>query len=144
MNIHREIRSSYHHKPKVQGVDYSTFIMETVEKSSEKMETTPAAPRRSFPPPICSSRSLFRGFCVSAALPSGKHRGTIFIVVFRSQGSFGKKDRRKRGHEGRKRWAHAARYRGRVGPPISFLGLPLLTTLGSYVSFLPKNDLVKS
>ena len=55
MIIHREIGSSYHHKPKVQGVDYSPFIMETVEKSLEKVETTPAAPRRSFPPPICSS-----------------------------------------------------------------------------------------
>ena len=70
MIIHREIRSSYHHKPKVQGVDYSPFIMETVEKSLEKVETPPAAPRRSFPPPICSSRSLFRCFCVSAALLS--------------------------------------------------------------------------
>ena len=30
MIIHREIRSSYNHKPKVQGVDYSPFIMETV------------------------------------------------------------------------------------------------------------------
>ena len=53
------------HSPEV---DYSLFIMETVEKSLEKVETTPAAPRRSFPPPICNSRSLFRGFCVSAAL----------------------------------------------------------------------------
>ena len=49
MIIHREIGSSYHHKCKVQGVDYSPFIMETVEKSLEKIETTPAALRRSFP-----------------------------------------------------------------------------------------------
>ena len=75
MIIHREIGSSNHHKPKVQGVDYSPFIMETVEKSLEKMETTPAAPHRSFPPPICSSWSLFRGFCVSAALPPENVRG---------------------------------------------------------------------
>ncbi len=40
-----------------------------LRETMEKMETTPAAPRRSFPPPICSSRSLFRCFCVSAALP---------------------------------------------------------------------------
>jgi len=53
------------HSPEV---DYSLFIMETVEKSMEKMETTPAAPRRSFPPPICSSWSPFRCFCVCAAL----------------------------------------------------------------------------
>ena len=78
MIIHREIRSSYHHKPKVQGVDYSLFIMETVEKSLEKVETSPAAPRRSFPPPICNSRSLFRGFCVSAVLPSEGRRGLFY------------------------------------------------------------------
>ena len=81
MIIHREIGSSYHHKPKVQGVDYSPFIMETVEKSLEKMETTPAAPRRSFPPPICNSRSLFRGFCVSAAL-SQNSSGDYFYSRF--------------------------------------------------------------
>ena len=78
MIIHREIRSSYHHKPKVQGVDYSPFIMEMVEKSLEKMETTPAAPRRSFPPPICSSRSLFRGFVfLRRSLP--KAVGGLFL-----------------------------------------------------------------
>ena len=55
MIIHREIGSSYHHKHKVQGVDYSPFIMVMMVEMLEKMETTPAAPRRSFPPPICSS-----------------------------------------------------------------------------------------
>ena len=44
------------------GVDYSLFIMETVEISLGVMETTPAALRRSFPPPICSTSSLFRCF----------------------------------------------------------------------------------
>ena len=62
-------------------VDYSLFIMETVEKSLEKMETTPAVPRRSFPPPICSSRSLFRCFCVSAALLSKGRRGLFLYSV---------------------------------------------------------------
>ena len=75
MIIHREIRSSYHHKPKVQGVDYSPFIMVTMVEMLEKMETTPAAPRRSFPPPICSSRSSVSWFCVSAALLSEGRRG---------------------------------------------------------------------
>ena len=37
------------------GVDYSLFIMESMEMSLEEVETSPAAPRRSFPPPICSS-----------------------------------------------------------------------------------------
>ena len=31
-------------------MDYSPLIMETVEMSLGEMETTPAAPRRSFPP----------------------------------------------------------------------------------------------
>ena len=62
MIIHREIGSSYDHNPKVQGLDYSPFIMETVEKPLEKMETLSAAPRRSFPPPICSSTSSFLCF----------------------------------------------------------------------------------
>ena len=39
------------HSPEV---DYSLFIMETVEMSMEKKETSPAVLRRSFPPPICS------------------------------------------------------------------------------------------
>ena len=47
------------------AVDYSFFIMETVEKSMEEMETTPAAPRRSFPlqstaPILCFGVSVFR------------------------------------------------------------------------------------
>ena len=36
------------------AVDYSLFIMETVEMSMEKVETSPAGLRRSFPPPIFS------------------------------------------------------------------------------------------
>ena len=47
------------------GVDYSLFIMETVEMSLGEMETTPAALRRSFPPPtaapdLCFGVSVFR------------------------------------------------------------------------------------
>jgi hypothetical protein len=53
------------HSPEV---DYSLFMVEMVEMSMEKMETMPAAPRRSFPPPICSSRSSFSCFCDMAAL----------------------------------------------------------------------------
>ena len=53
------------HSPEV---DYSLFMMVMVEMSMEKMETTPAAPRRSFPPPICSSRSSFSCFCDMASL----------------------------------------------------------------------------
>ena len=70
------------HSPEV---DYSLFIMETVEKSMEKMETTPAAPRRSFPPPICSSRSLFRGFVfLRRSLPKAVEG--LFLLSFLDQG----------------------------------------------------------
>ena len=56
-----------------------------------------------FPPPIFSGGSLLSlcfWFCVSPPPPSGKQWGTIFIIVFRSRGSFWAKDRCKRGHEG--------------------------------------------
>ena len=140
MIIHREIGSSYHHKPKVQGVDYSPFIMVMMVEMLEKMETTPAAPRRSFPPPICSSRSSVSWFCVSAALPSESRRGTIFIVVFRSRRRHGDEDRRHRRLEAQDRGSHAAKESGRVGPPLLALGFPFFRFLRSYALFLPKND----
>ena len=114
--------------------------METMEKSLEKMETTPAAPRRSFPPPICSSRSLFRGFCVSAALLSEGRRRLFFIVGFRSRRSHGRKDRRQRSLEAPDGGSHAARFLGRVGHPLLGLGPPLVRLLRSQVFFLPKTD----
>ena len=119
MIIHREIRSSYHHKPKVQGGGLLLFIMVMMVEMLEKMETTPAAPRRSFPPPICSSRSFVSWFSVSAALSSESRRGTIFIVVFRSRRRLGKKDRWQRSHEGPDGGSHAAKESGRVDPPSS-------------------------
>ena len=54
--------------PSASRENYSPFIMETVEKSLERVETSPAALRRSFPPPICNSRSPFWCFMFSAAL----------------------------------------------------------------------------
>ena len=125
------------HSPEVY---YSLFIMETVEKSLEKMETTPAAPRRSFPPPICSSRSLFSCFCVFAALLSERHRGSIFIDVFRSRRRHGDENGRHRRLEGQDGAPHAAKESGRVGLPLLVLGLPFLRFLGSYSFFLPKTD----
>ena len=89
-----------------------------------------------FPPPICSSRSLFRGFCVSPALSYGKRRGTIFIVVFRSKGRFGKKDRRQQSHEGQSGGSHVAKESGRVGPCLLAFGPPLFRLL----HFLPSKN----
>ena len=54
------------HSPEV---DYSLFIMEPVEMSMEKKETSPAGLRRSFPPPIFSLLISVSGFsCVAALL----------------------------------------------------------------------------
>ena len=63
------------HSPEV---DYSLFIMETVEMSMEKKETSPAALRRSFPPPICSLLVSVSCFSRVAALLS-KNVGGLFI-----------------------------------------------------------------
>ena len=59
--------------------------------SLEEVETSPAVPRRSFPPPICNSRSLFRGFCVSAALLSDEPRGLFLQSVLGQDEASGKK-----------------------------------------------------
>ena len=123
------------HSPEV---DYSLFIMETVEMSMEKKETSPAGLRRSFPPPICSLLVSVSCFSRVAALSSKNIGGALYIGVFRSRGSFRKKDRRKRGHEGQKRWAHAASYRGRVGHPLLALRPPLACFLRSEVFLLSK------
>ena len=122
------------HSPEV---DYSLFIIETVEMSMEKKETSPAGLRRSFPPPICSLLVSISGFSHVAALPS-KNVGRPLIGVFRSRGCFWTKDRCKRGHEGRNRWAHAAWYCSRVGPPILVLRPPFVDFFHSWVFLLPK------
>ena len=128
------------HSPEV---DYSLFIMDTVEMSMEKKETSPAALRRSFPPPICSllqPPGLCFLFLSCGGSPFEERRGALYIGFFRSQGSFGKKDRRKRGHEAQKRWAHAARYRGRMGHPLLALRPPFACFLCSEVFLLPKKN----
>ena len=63
------------HSPEV---DYSLFMMETVEMSMEKKEISPAAPRRSFPPPICSSLVSVSGFSRVAAPISKNAEGSLY------------------------------------------------------------------
>ena len=84
------------HSPEV---DYSLFIMETVEMSMEKKETSPAALRRSFPLQSAASWSLFL-VSLMWRLSLQKTSGALYIGVFRSRGCFRAKDRCKRGHEG--------------------------------------------
>ena len=119
-------------------VDYSLFIMETVEMSMEKKETSPAVLRRSFPPPIYSLLVSVSSFSCVVDLLCEEHRGALYIGVFRSRKSFGKKDRRKWSHEAQKRWAHAARYMGRVGHPLLAVRPPFTCFLRSEVFLLPK------
>jgi hypothetical protein len=52
MIIHREIGSSYHHKPIVQGVDYSSLIIGIDEEAWVKEERRPEAISAAVPPPI--------------------------------------------------------------------------------------------
>ena len=59
------------------AVDYSLFIMETVEMSMEKKETSPAGLRRSSPPPICSLLVFVSCFFCLAALSSKNLRGPL-------------------------------------------------------------------
>ena len=120
------------------GVDY--FIMETVEMSLGDMETTPAALCRSFPPPICRSRSLFWCFSVCGRLLAIYVGGAIFIVGFRSRRIRGQKDRWQRSHEAPEGGPHAAKESGRVGRPLSAFGLLFFRILRSHALFLPKND----
>ena len=118
----------------------TVVLMETPEGERRSLpEVIPAA----FPPPIFSGGSLLSPiswFCVSPPPSSGKHRGTIFIVVFRSRRSFGKKDRRQRSHEAQNKGSHAARESSHVGLCVLALGPPLLRLLRSYAFFLPKFD----
>ena len=79
MIIHREIRSSYHHKPQVQGVDYSPLMVESDEEVLVKEERRPEAIPAAVPPPIFLRRrpadSLFRGFRSLSRTPSGSRSG---------------------------------------------------------------------
>ena len=97
--------------------------------SSPEVDSGVVSPLRSSPAAaFCLSIS---GFLFLRHPPSGKRRGTFFIVVFRSRGSFRAKDRRKRDHEGQKRWAHAAPIPGRMGHPLLPLRPPFACFLRS-------------
>ena len=76
------------HSPEV---DYSLFIMETVEMSMEKKETSLAGLRRSFPPPIFSLLISVFWFLSCGGPPLEKRRGTSYIGVFRSRDASGRR-----------------------------------------------------
>ena len=74
MIIHREIGSSYHHKPIDQGVDYSPLMMKNSMEALVKEERRPEAIPAVVPPPIFLRRrtadSLFRCFLSPPRAPS--------------------------------------------------------------------------
>ena len=76
------------------------------------------------------------GFCVFPPPPCETTWGALYIGVFRSKGSFGKKDRRQWIHEGQKGGSHAAKESGRVGLCLWAFGPPLFL-LPSLLRFLP-------
>ena len=94
-------------------------------------------PRRQRPAGVFPLQSTAPILCfgVSTALSSGKRRGTIFIVVFRSRRSRGRKDQRQRSHEAPEGGPHAAKESGRVGPPNLGLVAPLPSILLPEASF---------
>ena len=110
------------------------------------MEPSGGGFQQRFPPLISSGGSLLSlcfWFCVSPPPLSGKCQGTIFLVLFRSRGCFRTKNRRKRGHEGQNRWAHAAKVPGRVGPPFCPSGLRSLTYFAPRSSSFQNNGPAK-
>ena len=82
----------------------------------------------------------FMVLCFSTTSSLENIGGTIFIVIFRSRGSFGKKDRRKWSHEAKNGGSHVAQESGHVGLSILALRHPLLRLFLSYTFSLPKND----
>ena len=141
MKLKREERYiSYFHKPIVQGWTTPSSSWRRWRRCWGEMETTPTALRRSFPPPICRSRSLFRGFSVCGRLLAIYVGGAIFIVGFRSRWSCRRKDRRQLSHEASECGPHAAKESGRVGHPLLGLRPLLVCLLRSQVFFLPKTD----
>ena len=90
----RDKPHSYRHERSSPMRDYSLFIMVMRRLMERLMMITPeggggvdpfgGGSRQRFPPPIFSGGSLLPlcfWFCVSPPPPSGKHRGTIFIVA---------------------------------------------------------------
>ena len=82
MIIHREIGSSYHHKPIVHGVDYSPLIMESDEEALVKEERRPEAIPAAVPPPIFLRRrpadSLFGVFNLQLRMFAIRIGGTLY------------------------------------------------------------------
>ena len=81
MIIHKEIGSIYHHKPIVQGVDYSPLMIMNSVEALVKEERRPEAIPAAVPPPIFLRRwpadSLFHFFNLCLAHLRDRGRDTF-------------------------------------------------------------------
>ena len=82
MVIHREIGSSYHHKPMSRGVDYSPLMVESKEEAFVKEERRPEAILAAVPPPIFAGSDLYFGVSLSASASLRKRLGGYFYSRF--------------------------------------------------------------
>jgi hypothetical protein len=114
-------------------VGCSLFIMVTKVESSEGMEITPAAPRRSFPIRSLISQASVLYLCVSAALLFVTHRGTLYIVDFRSRDIQQDEDRWHQSNEGERVGPMPPRHLAAWAMPVSSSNLLCCT------SFSPKS-----
>jgi hypothetical protein len=84
MIMHRDIGSSYHHKPTVQGVDYSPFMVESKEEAWVKEERWPEVIPAEVPHPIFIGSTSVSWFRVSPPPPHKNASGGSLYRVFRS------------------------------------------------------------
>ena len=121
------------HSPEV---DYSLFIMETVEMSMEKKETSLAGLRRSFPPPICSLLVSVSGFVFLRRLLLENVGGPCIQALLGHEDASG----RRIDSNGATRGAHTAPVPGRVGPSLLALRPPFVDFFRSKILSLKNND----
>jgi hypothetical protein len=82
MIIHREIGSSYHHKLKVQGVDYPPLMVESKEEALVKEKRRPEAILAAVPPPIFAGSSSISWFRVSLPPPrENASEGILYLLI---------------------------------------------------------------
>jgi hypothetical protein len=101
-----------HHKPIVQGVDYSPLIVESKVETLVKEKRRPVDSGRGSPLQSLQVQPLFCGFRVSSPPPAITPReggGGLYIVFFRSIPSIWDQDGQHRMLEGQTRHGGAAR-----------------------------------
>ena len=84
MIIHREIGSSYHHKPIVQGVDNSPLMMESDVDVLVEEERPPEEKYSANIPPAPNYRLSVSWFSISAAVRLEEKYPEVYIGFFRS------------------------------------------------------------